>query len=140
MRRYAGTFDEEVYVPAQATTANGSAVITIEHVAGGANATAPSQQPDGSVWNVSKAYKSGFVTSWNKASVRPRARVKGGGHLDAICTLPASRTRPNVQTCPPPRPHLRNATVLLHWSAVLVQGGRALPAVLRLPSMSAHDC
>jgi hypothetical protein len=30
------------------------------------NATAPAQQAGGVVWNVSSAYKSGMVTSWNK--------------------------------------------------------------------------
>lgn len=34
--------------------------------AGEQNATALGQRPDGTVWNVSSAYQSGFVTSWNK--------------------------------------------------------------------------
>ena len=45
---------------------DGAAVITIESAAG-QNVSAPSQQPDGTVWEVTdKEYKSGFVSSWNK--------------------------------------------------------------------------
>lgn len=47
----------------QVETVDGAAVITIERAA---NSTALSQQPDGVVWNVSKDFKSGFVSSWNK--------------------------------------------------------------------------
>ena len=40
-------------------------MISIEGVGPG-GASAFSQQPGGVVWNVSKDYKSGFVSSWNK--------------------------------------------------------------------------
>jgi len=51
--------------PLQVNTSDGAAVITIEP-SGEVNDTALSQQWDGSVWNVSKAYRSGLVDSWNK--------------------------------------------------------------------------
>lgn len=87
---YAGTFDMEVYEPeqvrivllggvacsgggghskdnlsarlAQITTADGAAVITMEKGAG----WGPIQRDNGTVWNVTQQYKSGFMHSWNK--------------------------------------------------------------------------
>jgi hypothetical protein len=48
------------------TTEGGAAVITIDQVADGGSATALGQLAGGAVANVSSAYKSGFVDSWNK--------------------------------------------------------------------------
>ena len=46
-------------------------------------ASAPSQQPDGVVWNVSQAYKSGFVSSWNKFCFT-------GGYMETRLQLPGN--------------------------------------------------
>ena len=58
------------YCPAallQVTTTGGAAVITMER----SQATGLVQHANGTVWNVTKEYKSGFFSSWNK--------VGGGG-------------------------------------------------------------
>ena len=67
-------------VSLQATTASGAAVLTMER-AGAQNASAPSQQPDGVVWNVTQAFKSGFVSSWNKFCFT-------GGYMETRLQLP----------------------------------------------------
>jgi hypothetical protein len=64
----------------QVTTAEGAAVITIDK-AGTSKASAPSQQPNGVVWNVSKDYKSGMVSSWNKFCFT-------GGYMETRLQLP----------------------------------------------------
>ncbi|KAL4437123.1 hypothetical protein ABPG75_004262 [Micractinium tetrahymenae] len=79
---YGATEDIEVYVPAQVTTQDGAAVVTIDRT-GDQNATALSQRPDGTVWNVSSAYKSGLVTSWNKFCFT-------GGYIETRLQLPGN--------------------------------------------------
>ncbi|KAL4424790.1 hypothetical protein ABPG77_000830 [Micractinium sp. CCAP 211/92] len=79
---YGATEDIEVYVPQQVTTTDGAAVVTIDR-AGEQNATALGQRPDGTVWNVSSAYQSGFVTSWNKFCFT-------GGYVEARLQLPGN--------------------------------------------------
>jgi hypothetical protein len=73
----------------QVATVNGAAVITIESAAG-QNVSAPSQQPDGTVWEVTdKEYKSGFVSSWNKFWCA-RSALQGCRRLLPACCQPAS--------------------------------------------------
>ncbi len=44
----------------------GAAIINLERLPSNEAGTAPSQQPDGEVWQVSKKYASGMFNSWNK--------------------------------------------------------------------------
>ena len=53
-----------MYKPEQVAVEGGAAVITIEQLQGGKAALAPSQQPDGVVWQVPKRYRSGMINSW----------------------------------------------------------------------------
>ena len=67
----------------QVATVDGAAVITIESAAG-QNVSAPRQQPDGTVWEVTdKEYKSGFVSSWNKFCFT-------GGYMETRLQLPGN--------------------------------------------------
>ncbi|KAL4430015.1 hypothetical protein ABPG77_004385 [Micractinium sp. CCAP 211/92] len=74
---YDATADYEVYRPEQVTTAGGAAVITMENK----TIDAPVQRIDGSVWNVTKPYVSGFFDSWNKFCFT-------GGYLEAELQFP----------------------------------------------------
>ncbi|KAL4448085.1 hypothetical protein ABPG75_005304 [Micractinium tetrahymenae] len=74
---YSGTQDIENYQPEQVKTRGGFAVIEME----AKTSWALSQQPDGSVWNVTKNYTSGFLSSWNKFCFT-------GGYLEASVQLP----------------------------------------------------
>ncbi|KAI3431296.1 hypothetical protein D9Q98_004355 [Chlorella vulgaris] len=82
---YGATQDIEVYLPEQVTTEGGAAVITIDQVADGGSATALGQLAGGAVANVSSAYKSGFVDSWNKFCFT-------GGYLESRLQLPGNET------------------------------------------------
>lgn len=52
----------------QVTTTGGAAVITMDR----GQALGLVQHANGTVWNVTKDYKSGFFSSWNKASAGKR--------------------------------------------------------------------
>ncbi|EFN59204.1 hypothetical protein CHLNCDRAFT_138137 [Chlorella variabilis] len=80
---YFPTKDEEVYRPEQVTVEGGAAVITLERLPGNEAGTAPSQQPDGEVWQVSKKYVSGMFNSWNKFCYT-------GGYIEAAVQLPGN--------------------------------------------------
>lgn len=101
-------------MPKQVTTAGGAAVITIERT-GAANASAPSQRPNGEVWMVEKGLKSGLVSSFNKFwQVRRRragwdgcvggviVTVVGRGVCRGHCSMQASPVVPPIA----PRPAL----------------------------------
>lgn len=51
--------------------------------------TAPTQQPNGEVWDVNKAFRSGLVTSWNKFCYT-------GGYLEASVQLPGDSVTPGL--------------------------------------------
>ncbi|KAL4428224.1 hypothetical protein ABPG75_002313 [Micractinium tetrahymenae] len=70
----------EIYRSEQVTTANGSAVITMAQVPPN-TAFAPVQRPHGEVWNVTKNYTSGFISSWNKFCFT-------GGYVEASLLFP----------------------------------------------------
>ncbi|KAL4425109.1 hypothetical protein ABPG77_008214 [Micractinium sp. CCAP 211/92] len=74
---YAGTEDMEVYVPEQVTTSGGAAVITMEQ----GQDWGAVQRDNGTVWNVTKDYKSGFFSSWNKFCFT-------GGYVEAALWFP----------------------------------------------------
>ncbi|PRW60711.1 glycoside hydrolase family 16 [Chlorella sorokiniana] len=74
---YLGTFDEEVYTPEQVTTTGGAAVITMDR----GQATGLVQHANGTIWNVTKEYKSGFFSSWNKFCYT-------GGYIEAGLQFP----------------------------------------------------
>ena len=76
---YFPTQDIEVYKPEQVTTANGSAIITIEKLRKPEHAI--SLQPDGIKWDVAKNFKSGMVNSWNKFCYT-------GGYLEMSVKFP----------------------------------------------------
>lgn len=76
---YAGTDDMEVYRSEQVTTAGGAAVITMEKGA----ASGPVQRDNGTVWNVTKDYKSSFFSSWNKSCGRHSGSWCVGGRVSS---------------------------------------------------------
>ena len=76
---YRPTNDLEVYKPEQVQVTGGSAVVSFSR----GIAHADSQQPDGKVVNEVKAYKSGFVSGWNKFAFT-------GGYVEARVQLPGN--------------------------------------------------
>lgn len=56
------TYVCSVCAPAQVTTQGGAAVFTMER----GEASGPAQRDNGAVWNVTKDFKSGFMSGWNK--------------------------------------------------------------------------
>ena len=94
---YAGTDDMEVYTPSQVTTKDGAAVITMER----GQAAGLSQRPDGAVWNVTKDFKSGFFSSWNKVGRRRRCGRQRG---PARVARTAARSWPQRPGAQPARP------------------------------------
>lgn len=55
-----------MYKPEQVSVEGGAAVITMEQLPTSKPAKAPTQQPDGEVWEVPKRFQSGMLQSWNK--------------------------------------------------------------------------
>lgn len=58
-------------------------MLTIEQLPKNKPAVAPSQQPDGEVWDVPKRFKSGMINSWNKFCYT-------GGYIEAAVQLPGN--------------------------------------------------
>jgi hypothetical protein len=80
---YYPTQDMEVYKPEQVQTRGGDAVITFVRKPDGGNFTAMSQncQPNCTVWEIERPFKSGFVTGWNKFCFT-------GGYMEMSVMLP----------------------------------------------------
>ena len=66
------------------TTTGGAAVITMDR----GQATGLVQHANGTVWNVTKEYKSGFFSSWNK--------VGGGGMVRRVWSGPSGWSAQSV--------------------------------------------
>lgn len=65
MRACAGNSASRAHAAGQVATTGGAAVITMER----GQASGIVQHANGTVWNVTKNYKSGFFSSWNKVGV-----------------------------------------------------------------------
>ncbi|PSC76523.1 Beta-glucan synthesis-associated SKN1 [Micractinium conductrix] len=79
---YFPTNDSEVYKPEQLSVQGGAAVFTMQRT-GDTSEVAPTQQPDGTVWQVARPYKSGFLSGWNKFCYT-------GGYVEAAVQLPGN--------------------------------------------------
>lgn len=120
---YAGTDDMEVYRSEQVTTAGGAAVITMEKGA----ASGPVQRDNGTVWNVTKDYKSSFFSSWNKSCGRHSGSWATWAGL-AICP-------PLAASGPIPTPAAAAATLV--WTCLGPTSLRGSPPALTPQALTA---